>query len=199
MKRIITLLAVAATVAMAGCNRAPVNDDTPAATSTVIQTPFEPVTPGDFTLVDEDGKPFHFSQLRGHPALLFFGYTNCPDACPTMLSKLARVYRLVGAPAKDVPTLFVSVDPRDTPPVLKKYLQYYSMPSIGLTGSKAQIDDAVKRFGASYMIIPHHNDDGFDVSHTTWLYVIDKDGKVVARLDHDSETGEIVEALKKVL
>jgi protein SCO1/2 len=98
----------------------------------------------NFTLTDQDGRPFQLSSLRGRVVLLFFGYTSCPDACPTTLSKLARVYKLLGRHRERVVTLFVSVDPgRDTPRVLKEYLKYFRVNAVGLTGTKEEIDRVV--------------------------------------------------------
>jgi len=198
MRRTVVFLMLLGVVA--GCGRgsepAAVGIETPS-TSSPSENPL--LTPGDFTLTDQDGATFHLSRLQGAPAFLFFGYTNCPDACPTMMSKLARAYRIVGPPAAKVPTMFVSVDPRDTPDVLKEYLSYYSVPSIGLTGTKEQIDDVVKRFGASYTITPSSSAGGPEVSHSTRLYVIDRDGNVVALLDYQSDPEAIAKALKNVL
>ena len=151
---------------------------------------------GDFTLVDHDGRAFHSSSLRGKPALLFFGYTHCPDACPTTMARVARAYRLAGPAARDIPTLFVSVDPRDTPPVLKQYLSYFSrVPSKGLTGSKAQIDNVVQQFGATYKIRDTGSAAGPLVDHTVRLYLLDRDGDVVRLFDPSATPKEIAEAL----
>src|SRR5947207_11889354 len=91
----------------------------------------------NFSLTDQDGRPFHLTQLRGKVVLLFFGYTSCPDACPTTLSKLSGVSKLLARNADQLVVLFVSVDPdRDTPGVLKSYLAYFHVNSQGLTGTK---------------------------------------------------------------
>jgi protein SCO1/2 len=154
---------------------------------------------GEFTLVDQDGRVFRSSSLKGKPALLFFGYTHCPDACPTTLSKLARAYRKAGAGARDVPTLFVSVDPRDTPDVLKRYLSYFNaIPTKGLTGSKAQIDHVVKQFHAKYEIHDTGSAAGPLVDHTIRLFLLDRDGDVVQMFEPDDEVEKIAEALKGV-
>ena len=103
----------------------------------------------DFALTDQNGRSFHLSQLRGKVVLLFFGYTHCPDACPTTMAKLSRVSKLLGPDAGSVMILFASVDPdRDTPNILKSYLAYFHMNSIGLTGTKEEIDAVVKQYGA---------------------------------------------------
>lgn len=154
---------------------------------------------GDFTLIDHDGRTFRSSSLKGRPALLFFGYTHCPDACPTTLSKVARAYRLAGADARAVPTLFVSVDPRDTPEVLKRYLSYFTaVPAKGLTGSKEQIDAVVKQFGARYTIHETGSAAGPLVDHTIRLYLLDRDGDVVRMFDPSAKAEEIAEALGEV-
>lgn len=152
---------------------------------------------GEFTLVDQDGRTFRSSTLKGQPALLFFGYTHCPDACPTTMAKVARAYRKLGPDARRIPTLFVSVDPRDTPEVLKQYLSYFAaVPTKGLTGSKAQIDDVVKRFGARYEIQPTGSAAGPLVDHTIRLYLLDRDGDVVRMFDPTTEPDEIAQAMK---
>lgn len=154
----------------------------------------------DFTLVDDNGRAFHSQSLHGKPALLFFGYTHCPDACPTMMSRVARAYREAGPRARQIPTLFVSVDPRDTPPILKEYLGYFrAVPATGLTGSKAQIDDVVKQFGARYEIRDSGSAAGPLVDHTVRLYLLDKQGDVVALFDPTAEPKEIAKAMKAAL
>lgn len=152
---------------------------------------------GAFELVDHDGRVFRSAALRGTPALLFFGYTHCPDACPTMMSKVARAYREAGTDARRIPTLFVSVDPRDTPPVLKQYLSYFgAVPARGLTGSKAQIDHVVKQFEAAYRIHDIGSAAGPLVDHTLSLYLLDGDGDVVQKFDPTTEAKDIAEAMR---
>ena len=151
---------------------------------------------GNFELVDHDGRVFHSSSLKGQPALLFFGYTHCPDACPTMMAKVARAYREAGPSARRIPTLFVSVDPRDTPAVLKQYLGYFSaVPAKGLTGSKAQIDAVVQQFGARYEIRDTGSAAGPMVDHTIRLYLLDRDGDVAQRFDPNADPSEIAKAI----
>jgi protein SCO1/2 len=153
-----------------------------------------------FELVDQKGGTFRSETLQGKPALLFFGYTHCPDACPMMMAKVARAYREAGAEARVIPTLFVSVDPRDTPPVLEQYLAYFgAVPARGLTGSKEQIDHVVKVFGARYEIRDDGSAAGPLVDHTVRLYLLDRDGDVVQLFDPQAEPKEIAEAMRKLL
>jgi protein SCO1/2 len=151
----------------------------------------------DLTLVDEQNRPFRFASLRGKPALLFFGYTHCPDACPITLSKIARAYREAGADARAIPTLFVSVDPRDTPAVLERYLDYFAgVPAKGLTGSREQIDSVVKRLGAKYEIRNDGSAAGALVDHTLNIYLLDANGIVTRSFTPSDEASEIAKALR---
>lgn len=153
-----------------------------------------------FTLVDDAGKTFDSRSLLGRPALLFFGYTHCPDACPTMMSRVAGAYRAAGPDAAAIPTLFVSVDPRDTPAVLKNYMSYFrAVPARGLTGTKDQIDAVVKQFGAHYQIRDTGSAAGPMVDHSVRLYLIDKEGDVIALFEPSDDPAEIAKAMKRAL
>ncbi|MBK9062076.1 MAG: SCO family protein [Acidobacteria bacterium] len=149
------------------------------------------IDPGDFTLVDQEGRPFRLSSLRGRVALLFFGYTRCPDACPAMMSKLSRAWQLLGPDGRDVSILFVSVDPRDTPALLKEYLSYFAVPAVGLTGSKEEVNKVVKQFAASVIATPGRSAAGTLYSHTTSLYVLGAGGGVERLVPADSPPQEI--------
>jgi protein SCO1/2 len=162
-----------------------------------------PVLPigGDFALIDHDGQPFELSSQHGKVVLIFFGYTYCPDACPTTLSKLGAVYRKLGTDSAKVRTLYVSVDPeRDTPAVLKADLATFSVNAIGLTGSKAQIDKVVGLYGAAYDIVPTPESAAkYTVSHTTTLYALDPQGRTRLRFRYEATVDEIVQGIKSIL
>lgn len=154
----------------------------------------------DFALIDQDGKSFHLAQLRGKLVLLFFGYTHCPDACPTTMSKLARVYKELGPDAAKVTTLFVSVDPgRDTASTLKSYLAYFRISSMGLTGSKEEIDAVVKQYGARYEIEQSDSAAGYHINHSTDLYLLDKKGKLARTFSYTDGLPIIVEGVRQTL
>jgi cytochrome oxidase Cu insertion factor (SCO1/SenC/PrrC family) len=154
----------------------------------------------NFTLTDQDGRPFQLSGLRGRVVLLFFGYTSCPDACPTTLSKLSKVYKLLGADRDRVVTLFVSVDPgRDTPRVLKDYLKYFRVNAVGLTGTKEEIDRVVSLYGARYEIEKSDSATGYHVNHSTDLYLIDQKGEVAQRFKYEGGTKEIADAVRRLI
>jgi protein SCO1/2 len=152
-------------------------------------------------MVDHDGQPFTLASQRGKVVLIFFGYTFCPDACPTTLSKLASVYRRLGKGASRVKTLYISVDPeRDTPAVLKADLENFKIDAIGLTGTKAQIDAVVAQYGAMYEIVPTPESAAkYTVSHTTTLYGLDPDGRLRIRWRYDATADEIIEGVRTLL
>ena len=154
----------------------------------------------DFVLIDQEGRPFHLSQLRGKVVLLFFGYTHCPDACPTTIAKLSRVYKLLESDANKVVTLFVSVDPgRDTTSALKNYLAYFHLDSIGLTGTKDQIDAVVKQYGAKYEIEQSDSAAGYHINHSTDLYLLDKKGELAKTFGYSDGIPLIVDSVRQVI
>lgn len=164
------------------------------------ELPVQPVG-GNFTLTDDTGHPFELASLRGKAVLIFFGYTSCPDACPTTLSKLSTVYRRLGADAKRVKTLYISVDPeRDTPAALRADLAYFKVDALGLTGTKAEIDKVVKLYGAAYEIVPTPGSAAqYTVSHTTTLYALDPSGRTRILFDYDAKADDIVSGIKTIL
>jgi protein SCO1/2 len=186
MRRLIICLAA---LGCLGCSRT--------ATS---QLPVLPVG-GEFALTDHNGQPFHLSSLRGKAVLIFFGYTSCPDACPTTLSKLSSVYRKLGEDAKRVKTLYISVDPeRDTPDVLKADLASFQLDALGLTGSKADIDKAVNLYKAEYEIVPTPNSvEKYTVAHSTTLYALDAAGRTRLEFPYEARVDEIVNGLRAIL
>ena len=157
--------------------------------------------PGNnFALTDQNGKPFHLSQLRGKVVFLFFGYTHCPDACPTTMAKLSRVYKLLGRNADQVMTVFVSVDPgRDTTSVLKSYLAYFHMNSVGLTGTKEEIDVVVKQYGAKYEIEQSDSAAGYHINHSTDLYLLDQKGELARTFSYSDDTQVIVDGVEQMI
>lgn len=139
-----------------------------------IQSP-EPVP--NFTLTSQSGAPLSFNDLRGKVILLYFGYTFCPDACPTTLTELKKATATLGRDAQDVQVVMVTVDPeRDTPEVLRQYLGYFDPSYIGLTGSEEEILAAATPFGVYYQKHEGSAATGYLVDHTTTVMAIDKRG-----------------------
>jgi len=156
---------------------------------------------GDFSLLGHDGTRFELTSLRGKVVLVFFGYSSCPDACPTTLSKLAAVSRRLGNDRERVKTLYISVDPeRDTPDVLKADLASFDLDALGLTGTKAEIDKVVALFGAAYEITPTPDSAAkYTVAHTTWLYALDPKGRTRFRFRYEATVDEIVDGIRAIL
>jgi len=162
-----------------------------------------PVLPigGDFGLTDFNDQRFELSSLRGKAVLIFFGYTSCPDVCPTTLSKLSSVYKRLGADSQRVRTLYITVDPgRDTPTVLKEDLSTFQVDAIGLTGTKAEIDKVVKLYGASYEIVPLPDSAAkYTVAHSTTLYGLDAEGRTRILFPYEASIDDIVDGVKEIL
>ncbi|WP_294947579.1 SCO family protein [Sulfurivirga sp.] len=158
-------------------------------------------TGGDFTLQSSKG-PVSLHDFRGKVVLLYFGYTYCPDICPTSLGNLSAAWRMLPPDLRDqVQILFVSVDPkRDTPERLQQYADFFNARIIGLTADKATIDDVVRRYGAVYKIVPvKESRVGYLVDHSAFAYVIDRNGRLVTQIPHGTPPKEIVRTLIPLL
>jgi protein SCO1 len=155
---------------------------------------------GPFHLTDQNGKPFTDTDLQGKWHLVFFGYTHCPDICPTTLNDLSLAYDKLSKQQKsDVAVVFISVDPqRDTPAVLKSYAESFDAPIIGLTGSAAEIKQAAADYHVYYA--KHQRaDGGYDMDHSAVVYVMDPKGRFVATITPDEAVGEIEAKLQKLV
>jgi cytochrome oxidase Cu insertion factor (SCO1/SenC/PrrC family) len=152
---------------------------------------------GDFTLLDQGGDRFALQDLRGRSALLFFGYTFCPDFCPTTLSRLVRVKQLLGVDADRLAFIFISVDPqRDAPEVLRQYLDYFPLDALGLTGTRAAVDSVVALYSAQYEVGAANAQGSYAVDHSTYVYLIDALGQVRYLFAHDDRLEDMVAVLR---
>jgi len=135
---------------------------------------------GPFHLVDENGKPVSDADLKGRPFLVFFGFTHCPEVCPTTLFEISEVLRRLGKDADNTGALFVTVDPqRDTPAALKDYLASFDPHLHGLTGDQAAVDAAIRAYRVYAKKIPLEGGD-YTMDHTAVVYLMDKNGRFVA-------------------
>ncbi len=155
----------------------------------------------DFTLTDQNGNAFHLKDHRGQIVILFFGYISCPDVCPTALSKLARVYSLLGNSARqNILTVLVSVDPeRDTPQKIKEYLEYFKINAVGLTGTKEEVDAVVNAYKVFYEKVDTKSEMGYFINHSDYLYLIDSEGIVRYLFQPDDKAEKMAKVIKKVL
>ena len=132
----------------------------------------------ELQLNDVDGKPRNLAEFKGKVVFVFFGFTQCPDVCPTTMAELAEVRRRLGADGDRVQGVFVSVDPeRDTPVLLKAYLTGMDPSFVGLTGSAAQIEATAREFKVFYQKVPTSGK-GYTIDHTAGAYVFDPSGQV---------------------
>ncbi len=156
---------------------------------------------GDFTLTSAAG-PVSLHDFKGKVVLLYFGYTYCPDICPTSLGNLSLAWRKLAPKQRDkVQILFVSVDPRrDTPQRLKQYVDFFEANIIGLTGDKHTLDEITRRYGVVYKFTPVKNSRmDYLVDHSAFIYVIDPSGKLVTQLAHGVSPDSIVQTLTPLL
>lgn len=131
----------------------------------------------DFQLLDSGGKSHRLADYRGKVVVVFFGYTHCPEVCPTTLADLAQAMRLLGQDAVKVQVLFVTLDPeRDTPEVLSKFIPAFDHTFIGLYGDAQATSQAAKSFGVNYQKQFDKNG-GYTLDHTDGTYLIGLDGK----------------------
>ena len=138
---------------------------------------------GPFHLEDQNGRPVTDQDMKGRPFLVFFGFTHCPDICPTTLFDISQVLRKLGPDADRAGALFITVDPeRDTPPVLKDYLSNFDPHLRGLTGDQASIDAALRAYRVYAKKVPLQGSD-YTMDHTAIVYLMDKDGQFVAPFD----------------
>ncbi|MBS0472107.1 MAG: SCO family protein [Proteobacteria bacterium] len=136
--------------------------------------------PLDFSMVRvNEGKTVSGADYRGKITLLYFGYTQCPDICPTTMANLADVLHQLGGKADQVRVLFVTVDPnRDTPDVLKGYVQAFAPQIDGLRGTPDQIAALARRYRVAYSVTPDSPGHPYEVMHSNAMFVFDRDGKV---------------------
>lgn len=153
-----------------------------------------------FTLVDADGRTVHGNDFRGKVAVLYFGYTNCPDVCPTTLAKLAQVLSMLGADADGVRVLFVSVDPkRDAGKVLATYAHAFAPQVVGLTGSQEQLTDVTKRYRVAYGYGKPDAEGNYVVFHSSAEFVFDRQGKARLLAQYDDKAAAIAKDVRRLL
>ena len=156
---------------------------------------------GEFTLHADTGRAFSVHDLLGHPTLVFFGFTHCPDVCPTTLNSVADALDKLGAKADRVQPLFITVDPkRDTPAVVKQYAAAFGPRIVGLTGTPEQIAAAAKAYRVYYA--EHRTGTGpddYSMDHSSVLYLMGPDGRFIAPVRADQTGPEIAAALAKLM
>jgi protein SCO1/2 len=154
---------------------------------------------GPFRLVDQDGRTVTDQDVRGRPFLVFFGFTHCPEICPTTLFDISEILRKLGPDADRMRALFVTVDPeRDTSNALKDYLSSFDGHISGLTGDAEAIAAVAKSYRAIYRKVPLENGD-YTMDHTAIVYLMDKQGRFVSPFSLKRTTEAAAEDLRKHL
>jgi protein SCO1/2 len=183
---ILLSVAAAAGLVLAGCDR-------PAASGgATVTSSGEALVGGPFQLVDQNGRQTDQRVLQGKWSAVFFGYTYCPDVCPTTMQALAGAEAKLGDKAKNLQVVFISVDPeRDTPAQLKTYLSTPAFPkgAIGLTGTPAQVAAAAKAYRVYYQ--KEGQGEGYSMAHSSIVYLMNPDGKFVTALTESQTPSEV--------
>lgn len=156
-------------------------------------------THADFLLKDFNGKPHNLLDFRGKVVVLFFGYTHCPEVCPTTLADLAQVMRLLGKDASRVQVLFVTLDPeRDTPGLLAKYVTSFDPAFLGLYGDAPSTAKAAKSFGVNY-VKQYDKHGGYTLDHTDGIYLLGTRGKPLLMAPYGQPAEKMLEDIRLLL
>ena len=177
---------------------------TPVFVETVTQAPlgardtaYDPPRPAPpLRLTDGNGQPFDLDSLRGRPVFVYFGYTHCPDVCPTTLADLRAGIKASGT---DATVVFVTVDPaRDDAAAMKQYADYYDAGFIGLTGTAEEIAAAAGAWGVSYERLPSESASGYAMAHSTDSYLVDADGQLRHHVFFGAPADLVADLLREV-
>jgi protein SCO1/2 len=193
LARTFTAAATLAFLALLACAQKPPEH------GTVINDP-QPAPP--LHLADPAGRAFDLAAQRGQPAFVYFGYTHCPDACPTTLTDWARAKALLGASGSRVRLLFVSVDPdRDTPEIAARYARQFDPAFVGLVVPAAQLEGIKTAWGfaVEHEEMPGMKADEYGVSHPAGVFFVDSDGKMKFVFAPGSKPEEIASDLKRLM
>lgn len=156
--------------------------------------------PGTLSLTDHTGKARTMADFKGKAVVLFFGYTHCPDVCPTTMSDLKNVMKLLGDKADQVQVLFVTVDPeRDTQEILAQFVPSFDKRFIGLHGDAQQTKETLKNFKIFYSKVEGKNKDDYSIDHSAGMYVFDKTGKIRVYMGYGQKVPEMVSDISKLL
>ena len=157
-------------------------------------------TGGPFELISNKNEKVTQEAFKGKHALVYFGFSFCPDICPTGLQTIAAGIDKAGDKAKDVVPVFISVDPeRDTPDQLNQYVDLFHPRMVGLTGAEAKIKDVAKKFRVYYAIRKDVDEENYPVDHSSFTYLMDPNWKLIAVFRHNATPENIADVLKQVL
>ena len=161
----------------------------------------QPAIGGPFTLVDQNGRTVTNEMLKGKPTLIYFGYTFCPDVCPTSLLLMETAIETLGPDAaKKVNLVFITIDPgRDTEKLIKDYVGNFSPTFIGLTGTPEQVTAAARAYRVYYQKVPGKDGAPYLMDHSSIVYVLDRNGRFVTHFTHEAKAEAIAAGVQRLL
>jgi protein SCO1/2 len=155
---------------------------------------------GPFHLVDHTGKAVTEQDFRGRYMLIYFGYSFCPDVCPTTLGVMAEALQKLGSDSSRVVPIFITIDPeRDTPELLKGYVGNFGPTFIGLTGTPDQIAQVARAYRVYYQKVPSKDGAPYLMDHSSIVYLLDRNGRFVTHFTHEAKAEQIAAAVQKLL
>jgi len=199
MKKLLLFLtaACALTVSIAACDKLPGKQQQVAFQNTDV-TGLDYAK--GFALTDHTGKPRTLADFKGKVVVVFFGYTQCPDVCPTTMAEMASVMQKLGPRADQVQVLFITLDPeRDTQQLLASYVPAFDKRFIGLRGTPEQTAKTAKEFKVFYAKVPGSDPNSYTIDHTAGSYVFDRDGRLRLFIRHGQGPDSIVHDLRQLL
>jgi protein SCO1/2 len=197
MKKLLLLAAACAlTVSLAACDKLPGKQQTSFQNTDVTGLDYAK----GFALTDHTGKPRTLADFKGKVVVVFFGYTQCPDVCPTTMAEMATVMQKLGPLADQVQVLFITLDPeRDTQQLLANYVPAFDKRFIGLRGTPEQTAQTAKEFKVFYSKVPGTSPGSYTIDHTAGSYVFDRDGRLRLFIRHGQGPDPIVHDLRQLL
>jgi len=152
-----------------------------------------------FTLTDQDGRKRSDSEFRGRLMIVYFGYTFCPDVCPADLMAIAQALDGLGAEAKNIQPIFITIDPERDNSLLKDYVAAFHPSLIGLTGSQEEIRKVANAYKAFYAKVPGENGGDYSIDHTGAIYLIGRNGEYLGFMPPQTSPDRLTEILRKYL
>ena len=154
---------------------------------------------GVYSLVDQDGAPVDQDMFEGHPSVLFFGFTHCPEVCPTTMAEMSTWFEQLGEEGSDLRGYFVSVDPeRDTPAILGEYVSWVSDRITGITGTPEEVAKIAKAWGVYYEKVPLEGED-YTMDHTASVFLLDAQGEFQGTIAYGEDSTVAVQKLRNLL
>jgi protein SCO1/2 len=196
MKKLLPVLVAALTLSLSACDKLPGKQAASFQNTDVTGLDYAK----GFSLTDHAGKPRTLADYKGKAVIVFFGYTQCPDVCPTTMAEMAGVMQKLGPQADQVQVLFITLDPeRDTPQLLASYVPAFDKRFVGLYGTPEQTAKTAKDFKVFYSKVPGKEPGSYTIDHMAGSYVFDKDGRLRLFIRHGVAADSIVHDVRQLL